>query len=237
MVQLTCKDLVLGYDGKPVSRDVSFSISRGDYLCIVGENGAGKSTLVKALLGLNPPISGEITYTLQNKKKKIGYLPQHTEVQRDFPATVKEIVRSGNVGKMGLRPFYSRQDKELARFQMERLGILDLQDRCYRDLSGGQKQRVLLARALCATEEMLLLDEPVAGLAPLVTKELYELIEPLNRQGVTIIMVSHDIAAAVRYASHILHLSNVPRFFGTKAEYVKTDIGKSFADAAGGEAK
>ena len=235
MAQLTCENLVLGYDGKAVSRDVSFSIDHGDYLCVVGENGAGKSTLMKALLGLNPPLSGAIRFDHGRKRANIGYLPQHSEVQRDFPATVREIVLSGNVGKMGLRPFYSRAEKEDAAFQMQRLGVTQLADRCYRELSGGQKQRVLLARALCATKDLLLLDEPVAGLDPLVTKEMYELIAELNRQGVTIIMVSHDIAAAVRYATHILHLSNVPLFFGTKRDYIKTEIGKSFADAAGGE--
>ena len=235
MAQLTCENLVLGYDGKAVSRDVSFSIDHGDYLCVVGENGAGKSTLMKALLGLNPPLSGEIRFAHGRKRANIGYLPQHSEVQRDFPATVREIVLSGNVGKMGLRPFYSGAEKEDAAFQMQRLGITELADRCYRELSGGQKQRVLLARALCATKDLLLLDEPVAGLDPLVTKEMYELIAELNRQGVTIIMVSHDIAAAVRYATHILHLSNVPLFFGTKRDYIKTEIGKAFADAAGGE--
>jgi zinc transport system ATP-binding protein len=235
MEQLICKNLTLGYDGRAVSRNVSFTVNRGDYLCIVGENGAGKSTLVKALLGLNPPLSGTIEYRGGEKKLTIGYLPQHSDVQRDFPATVREIVLSGNVGKMGLRPFYTRQEKEDARFQMERLGILELQDRCYRDLSGGQKQRVLLARALCATKEMLLLDEPVAGLDPLVTNAMYELISRLNREGVTIIMVSHDIAAAVRYATHILHLGAEPVFFGEKRDYIGTEIGKTFADAAGGD--
>ncbi|MBR5409405.1 MAG: ABC transporter ATP-binding protein [Clostridia bacterium] len=235
MEQLICKNLTLGYDGRAVSKNVSFTVNRGDYLCIVGENGAGKSTLVKALLGLNPPLSGTIEYRVSEKKRAIGYLPQHSDVQRDFPATVREIVLSGNVGKMGLRPFYTRQEKEDARFQMERLGILELQDRCYRDLSGGQKQRVLLARALCATKEMLLLDEPVAGLDPLVTNAMYELISRLNREGVTIIMVSHDIAAAVRYATHILHLGAEPVFFGEKRDYIGTEIGKTFADAAGGD--
>ena len=233
--QIICNDLVLGYDGKVVSSGVSFEVHRGDYLCIVGENGAGKSTLIKALLGLNPPISGSITAPGGLKAAAIGYLPQHTEVQKDFPASVKEIVLSGCLGKGGFSPFYTSGQKMLAARQMERLGITGMQNRCYRELSGGQKQRVLLARALCATEEVLLLDEPVAGLDPMVTKEMYGIIEQLNREGVTIIMVSHDIAAAVHYATHILHLSRTPLFFGKKEDYIKTDTGRIFTSYAGGE--
>ena len=236
MIQLQCENLSLGYEGRPVTQGVTFSVSQGDYLCIVGENGAGKSTLIKALLGLNPPLSGKISFPGDMKSTEIGYLPQHTPVQKDFPASVKEIVLSGYVGRMGLRPFFTKAEKEGAARQMQRLGITDLAKRCYRELSGGQKQRVLLARALCATEKMLLLDEPVAGLDPLVTKDMYALIEELNRQGVTILMVSHDIAAAVKYATHVLHLSTTPRFFGTKDDYIRTDIGKIFADPTGGAA-
>ncbi len=232
---LELKGITKIFPGVRALNGVQFRLRRGEVHALMGENGAGKSTLVKALLGLNPPLSGTIEYRGGEKKLTIGYLPQHSDVQRDFPATVREIVLSGNVGKMGLRPFYTRQEKEDARFQMERLGILELQDRCYRDLSGGQKQRVLLARALCATKEMLLLDEPVAGLDPLVTNAMYDLISRLNREGVTIIMVSHDIAAAVRYASHILHFGADPVFFGEKRDYIGTEIGKTFADAAGGD--
>ncbi len=236
MALLTCRDLALGYDGHAIVRDLSFEVNAGDYLCIVGENGAGKSTLIKALLGLNPPISGTITRAEGLSSNAIGYLPQHTAVQRDFPASVKEIVLSGCVGKKGFHPFYSAAQRETAARQMERLGITHLANRCYRELSGGQRQRVLLARALCATEEILLLDEPVAGLDPVVTKEMYDIIEDLNRRGVTIIMVSHDIAAAVRYASHILHLSRTPLFFGKKEDYVKTDAGRAFTGFLGGDA-
>ncbi len=227
-LQITCENLSLGYDGKPVSEGVSFSVHRGDYLCIVGENGAGKSTLIKALLGLNPPLSGKIVRAQGLKATGIGYLPQHTEVQRDFPATVKEIVLSGCTARSGMLPVYTAAQKKRAAAQIERLGLTSLQKRCYRELSGGQRQRVLLARALCATEEILLLDEPVAGLDPVVTKEMYEIIEQLNEDGVTIIMVSHDISAAVRYATHVLHLSRRPLFFGKKEDYVNTPIGKKF---------
>lgn len=236
MAQLICKDVTLGYEGKTVTEHLDFSINSGDYLCIVGENGAGKSTLIKALLGLKSPMSGEIVTGDGLKSSEIGYLPQQTLVQKDFPASVKEIVLSGLLGKCGLRPFYSKQQKAYAKKQMERMNILELQNRCYRELSGGQQQRVLLARALCATGKMLLLDEPVAGLDPKVTKEMYELIHKLNRKdGITVIMVSHDISAAVKYSSHILHISHTPLFFGTKEDYIKTDIGKTFTEFEGGE--
>jgi zinc transport system ATP-binding protein len=234
MTQIQCENLTLGYDGKAVSEEVTFSVNQGDYLCVVGENGAGKSTLIKALLGLNPPLSGKVERPGGLKSAAIGYLPQHTEVQRDFPATVKEIVLSGCLGS-GKAPFYTAAQKKRAAAQMERLGLASLQKRCYRELSGGQRQRVLLARALCATEEILLLDEPVAGLDPVVTKEMYDIIEALNKEGITVIMVSHDIAAAVRYATHILHLSKKPLFFGKTEDYVKTEIGRRFISTEGEE--
>ncbi len=235
MTQIRCENLTLGYDGKAVSENVTFSVEQGDYLCIVGENGAGKSTLIKALLGLNPPISGKIERTEGLSAQSIGYLPQHTEVQRDFPASVREIVLSGCLGASRMRPFYTKEQKKRAAEQMERLGLTDLQKRCYRELSGGQRQRVLLARALCATEEILLLDEPVAGLDPVVTKEMYEIIESLKREGITVIMGSHDIAAAIAYASHIFHLSKKPLFFGKTEDYLKTEIGKRFVNTEGGK--
>lgn len=235
MAQLKCNNVALGYEGKAVTEQLTFQVNSGDYLCIVGENGAGKSTLIKALLGLKAPMSGTIETGDGLKATEIGYLPQQTPVQKDFPSSVKEIVLSGLLNKCGLKPFYSKQQKEFAKKQMERMNILDLEKRCYRELSGGQQQRVLLARALCATGKMLLLDEPVAGLDPKVTREMYELINKLNKEdGITVIMVSHDIAAAVKYASHILHISHTPLFFGTKDDYIKTDIGKTFTEQAGG---
>ncbi len=231
MAQLKCTDVALGYDGKTVTEQLSFSVNSGDYLCIVGENGAGKSTLIKALLGLKAPMHGTIETGDGLLSTEIGYLPQQTEVQKDFPASVKEIVLSGLLNKCGLRPFYSKKQKEFAEKQMEKMNIKELSSRCYRELSGGQQQRVLLARALCATGKMLLLDEPVAGLDPKVTKEMYDLIYKLNREDkITVIMVSHDISAAVKYATHILHISHTPLFFGTKEDYIKTDIGKTFTD-------
>lgn len=219
MPEIICKNLDLGYDGEYLIRDLSFEVNRGDYLCIVGENGSGKSTLMRTLLHLQSPISGEIILEEGLKPTDIGYLPQQTEVQKDFPASVKEIVLSGCQGHMGLRPFYNAEEKKLASENMERMGITELADRCYRELSGGQQQRVLLARALCATKRILLLDEPVSGLDPKVTAEMYEIIKKLNQDKITIIMISHDIESAVRDASHILHIGH-DIFFGTTEEYL-----------------
>ncbi len=237
MAQLTCRDLSLGYDGKIVAENINFEVCKGDYLCIVGENGSGKSTLIKTLLHLKKPMGGTISFEDGLTQQKIGYLPQQTVVQRDFPASVREIVLSGCLNRGGIRPFYSKAEKQLAAETMEKMGITHLAGRCYRELSGGQQQRVLLARALCATRDILLLDEPVAGLDPKVTKEMYELIARLNREeGITVIMVSHDVSAAVRYASHILHVSRTPLFFGTKEDYLQTPVGKAFASMGGEEA-
>lgn len=234
MSQIEVKGVALGYEGKNVVKNLNFKIEQGDYLCIVGENGSGKSTLIKALTGLKKPNEGEIITGDGFSLDKIGYLPQQTVVQKDFPASVKEIVLSGCVARCGFRPFFSKEEKTLAEENMKKLDIIKLANRCYRDLSGGQQQRVLLARALCATKKMLLLDEPVAGLDPLVCAEMYELIDTLNKEeGITIIMVSHDIASAVKYASKILHLGRQPLFFGTSEDYKKSHIGKFFM--AGGD--
>ena len=224
---LTGKNLSLGYEGREIVKDISFEIGKGDYLCIVGENGAGKSTLMKTILGLIDPIKGEILFGDGLNKNEIGYLPQQTVVHRDFPASVEEIVLSGCQGRMGFRPFYSKEEKQLARDNMERMNIAHLAHRCYRELSGGQQQRVLLARALCATRKLLLLDEPVAGLDPKAMAELYELVKELNEEGITVIMISHDIAVAIQYASHVLHVDR-NSFFGTKEEYLTSDAGKKF---------
>lgn len=228
MPQLECRNLSLGYDSKVIVSNLNFSINKGDYLCIVGENGSGKTTLMKTLLNLHSPISGNIITGDGLKSNEIGYLPQQTIVQKDFPASVKEIVLSGCQGRCGLRPFYKREEKNIARENMKRMGIGNLSSRCYRELSGGQQQRVLLARALCATRKLLLLDEPVSGLDPKATSEMYDIIEELNIQDkITIIMISHDISAAVKYASHILHIGD-EIFFGTKKDYLKSNPGGQF---------
>ena len=230
MAQLTCQNLCAGYDGRPVLQDLSFELLAGDYLCIVGENGSGKSTLMKTILGLQAPISGRILTGDGLRKNEIGYLPQQTQAQRDFPATVREVVLSGCLnGSKG--PFYSRADRSLANKNMEKLSITNIANRSYRELSGGQQQRVLLARALCAAKELLLLDEPVTGLDPVVTAEFYRLIKKLNRDsGIAVIMVSHDIECAVENANKILHLgSRGVEFFGTTEDYLKSDAGRRFA--------
>lgn len=234
MAQLVCEDLTLGYDGKPILEHLHFSVNAGDYLCIVGENGAGKSTLMRTLLGLQPPLGGKIETGDGLKPDEIGYLPQQTVVQKDFPASVREIVLSGCQGRCGIRPFYKKEEKQLADESMEKMGISHFAGRCYRELSGGQQQRVLLARALCATQKMLLLDEPVTGLDPKVTAEMYRLIERLNRDdNITVIMISHDISSAVRYADHILHIGR-EIFFGTKQEYLESGVGQRFTSGEGG---
>ena len=220
MALIKCENLSLGYEGRAIIENLNFEVNSGDYLCIVGENGSGKSTLIKTLLGLQSPLAGSITTGDGLLRNEIGYLPQQTVVQRDFPASVREVVLSGCQGHLGLRPFYSKEDKALAALNMEKMGITALSGRCYRELSGGQQQRVLLARALCATRRVLLLDEPVSGLDPKVTAEMYNLIYTLNKdENITVITVSHDIAAAVRYANRILHIGK-EIFFGTKEEYV-----------------
>ena len=211
---IECKNLTAGYEGMPVVKDLSFNVSAGDYLCIVGENGSGKSTLMKTILGLRSALSGEIIFGDGLKQTEIGYLPQQTAAQKDFPATVREVVLSGCLGRKGLSPFYSKADKKLCDDNIELLGITSITHRSYRNLSGGQQQRVLLARALCATGKLLLLDEPVSGLDPMVTAEMYEIISRLNReQGITIIMISHDLQGALKYGTKILHMESGAYFF------------------------
>ena len=235
------KNLTLTYDSRTIAAEnLNFQVEEGDYLCIVGQNGAGKSSLIKGLLQLIRPAGGEIILNPSLDPRDIGYLPQQTTVQRDFPASVREVVLSGCLNRMGHRPFFGSREKKLARENMEQMGIYSLRNRCYRDLSGGQQQRVLLARALCATKKILLLDEPAAGLDPVVTQELYDLIERVNREmGITIIMVSHDISQSLRYARHILQLSRRQLFYGTTEEYRKSDVGRKFIhlawDAAGAD--
>ncbi|MDR0326480.1 MAG: metal ABC transporter ATP-binding protein [Oscillospiraceae bacterium] len=230
MSQLACEDLTLGYEGKAVVSGLSFSVNAGDYLCVVGENGSGKSTLMNALLGLKAPMSGRVLTDDGVGPREIGYLPQRTVVQKDFPASVREVVRSGCLNRRGLRSFYNKAEKQMAEGNMEKLEIAPLAKRCYRDLSGGQQQRVLLARALCAARKILLLDEPAAGLDPKAAFEMYRLIAELNHDGITVVMISHDIAA-LRYASHVLHIAGRSAlFFGTAREYLASETGRAFAE-------
>ncbi|MBR4910060.1 MAG: metal ABC transporter ATP-binding protein [Clostridia bacterium] len=232
MPLITCKDLSLGYDGKEILHGLGFEVCAGEYLCIVGENGSGKSTLMKTLLGLNQPFSGSVVLGEGLKKNEIGYLPQQTQIQRDFPASVLEIVLSGFCGVMGVKPFYTPAQKSAAVRNIERMGIPHLKNRCYRELSGGQQQRALLARALCATGKIILLDEPVSGLDSKATAEMYDIIERLNREDkITVIMISHDITAALKYATNILHIGG-EIFFGKKEEYMESSV---FSNSFGGE--
>ena len=225
-----CKGVTLGYENKVVAKNLNFKIDQGDYLCVVGENGTGKSTLIKTLLGLIKPLNGEVIANVQGKNHKgVGYLPQQTQAQKDFPASVWEVVLSGVLNNDHRCPFYNKKDKAEAEKNMEKLNILDLKKRCYRELSGGQQQRVLLARALCATASVLILDEPVTGLDPAASMEFYETIKDLNKkENVTIIMVSHDIKNALNYATHILHLEQENDFFGTVEEYKKSNVSNMF---------
>lgn len=227
MAYITCKNLSLGYDGKAIVTGLDFEINKGDYLCIVGENGAGKSTLIKTLLQLQSAMGGEIIMGDGIKAYEIGYLPQQTVVQKDFPATVWEVALSGTLSHLKRKPFYGKSEKQLAKDNLSELGMWELRKECYRNLSGGQQQRALLARALCAASRIILLDEPVTGLDPKVTSEFYQIIKELNNKGITVIMVSHDLQA-LSYATHVLHITRGESYFGTKQQYMKQDMAKHF---------
>ncbi len=226
---LHCENVALAYEGKTVVENLHMEVHEGDYLCIVGENGSGKTTLMRALLGLKKPACGTITFENGITPNEIGYMPQQTAAKADFPATVLEVVSAGLRSRL-FQPFFTTAQKERLKKALALLEIEDIADRAYRELSGGQQQRVLLARAMCATEKLLLLDEPVAGLDPTMTAGLYDLIQKLHKSGVTVIMISHDIHAATQYATHILHLQHEPLFFGTAAAYLNSDAGKRFLE-------
>jgi zinc transport system ATP-binding protein len=230
MALIACRDAAFAYEGNIAASGLSFEVSAGDYLCVVGENGSGKSTLLKGLLRLIAPRQGEVSMAAGGglRANEIGYLPQQTAAQKDFPAGVFEVVLSGCLPRLGFRPFYSRREKAEAAENLKRLGVLELRGRCYRELSGGQQKRVLLARALCAARKALLLDEPAAGLDPAAAWELYQTIRELNRAGLMIVMVSHDARCVAEYATHVLHLQTRQVFFGTAGEYAQTDIGRRF---------
>lgn len=226
---ITCQDASLGYENKAVIEHFDFRAAPGEYICVVGENGSGKSTLVKSLLGLIKPICGDVKIHFGGKQGSIGYLPQQSQLQKDFPASVMEVVLSGFLSEMHFRPFYTKKEKEKARSQLDRLGILDLQRKCYRELSGGQQQRVLLARALCAADQILVLDEPVTGLDPAAAQTLYENLEMLHQEGMLIVMVTHDLANAVQYADKILHIGGEDYFFGDVQEYLDSEYAEVFS--------
>ncbi|MDD3335601.1 MAG: ABC transporter ATP-binding protein [Eubacteriales bacterium] len=230
MALITCDNVSFAYEGHVVVKDLSLSIEPGEYLCILGENGSGKSTLVKGLLGLLSPIKGKVTYQDGFRHTEIGYLPQRAELQKDFPASVWEVAASGC---RGMNPLLNRAQRLLVREKLQLMGMEAMEKHSFATLSGGQQQRVLLARALCATKSLLLLDEPVAGLDPLVTREMYEVIDMLHEQKkLTVVMISHDIEAALRSADHILHLAHDANFYGTPEEYRRSPLGVRFGGGA-----
>ena len=226
---IQCQHVDFGYDNQDAVIDVNMEVDPGDYLCIVGENGSGKSTLMKGLLGLIKPAGGKLVTAEELKRTGIGYLPQQTAAQKDFPATVSEVVLSGCLNRRGMLPFYSKKEKEIADRNMEKLGITPLRKQCYRELSGGQQQRVLIARALCATSSLLILDEPITGLDPTAIQEFYAMIRRLNREDkVAILMVSHDLRTAVEEANKILHLQKRVLFYGPAHDYMNSQAAGHF---------
>lgn len=225
---IKCEHVDLGYENQDAVINVNMEVCPGDYLCIVGENGSGKSTLIKGLLGLLKPSGGKLTVAEELKTTGIGYLPQQTAAQKDFPASVREVVLSGCLSRRGRRPFYSKTEKDIASANMEKLGITQLANQCYRELSGGQQQRVLLARALCAADKILVLDEPVTGLDPMAANTLYESMELLHQEGMAVVMVTHDMGNALKYADKILHISDNGYFFGSVGEYKQSDYANMF---------
>lgn len=230
---IVCEDLSLGYEGQSVLTHLDLRVRGGDYLCVVGDNGSGKSTLLRGLLGLLPPLAGSIRRAPELERGAVGYLPQQTRAQRDFPATVQEVVLSGCLSRKGIRFFYTAAQRSQALMNLGKLGVLELKDQSYRSLSGGQQQRVLLARALCAASRLLILDEPVTGLDPAAAQDLYKTLNYLNRrEGMAIVMVTHDLRPALRDAGTVLHIGHSGTFLGTPAEYLASPYGKRFREAA-----
>jgi zinc transport system ATP-binding protein len=233
-VLIECDSLTYRYEqsAAPAVEDVSFAAYEGDYVCVVGENGSGKSTLVRLMTGLAKPTAGAVVLGKLGRRD-VGYLPQQTPVQKDFPASVMEVVLTGRLNRKRFLTFMNRRDVAAAEANLEKLGIADLRHRAYRELSGGQRQRVLLARALCASAKLLILDEPVAGLDPLAQEGMYEVIGELNREGMTIFMVSHDVAGAVKAAGKILHMEDGrARYFGNTEGYLRSEPGRRFLEGA-----
>ncbi len=224
MALITCEKTTFAYEGVPVVKELDLQIDKGQYLCIVGENGSGKSTLVKGLLGLLKPVSGKVVFGDGLRQTEIGYLPQRMELQTDFPASVWEVASSGCHGL-----WMNASKRRMVEENLQLMGVEHLSKRSFARLSGGQQQRVLLARALCATHSLLLLDEPVAGLDPVVTREMYDVIRMLHKErGLTVVMISHDIQAATQEADRILHLTANGSFYGTPFEYRHSPLGEAF---------
>lgn len=225
MKLLDVKNLKLGYEGRAVINNLSFSVNSGDYVCIVGENGSGKTTLFKGLLGLLKKYDGVIEYSSDISSRHLGYLSQKPPYTKDFPASVTEVVMSGFLNRSFFGFGYGKDQKKEAKDIMKKVGVSALSKRSFNELSGGEQQKVLLSRALCATKKLLLLDEPTSALDPLATNEFYSIVDSLNAEGVAVLMVSHDVNSAVKAASHILHLGSDSYFFGTTHEYIHSPFG------------
>lgn len=225
MAYLACNELAVGYDGRPVATRLSFAVGPGDLLCVIGENGAGKSTLIRTLLGLLAPVEGEVSFGDGLVSGEVGYLPQQGDVQRDFPASVGEIVLSGCLSRLGTRLFFGKEERRIANEALGRVGVSNLRNRPFSELSGGQQQRVLLARALCAASRLIVLDEPTTGLDPEASHSLYELLDNLRADGMAIIAVTHDVREALGHATHVLALDEPAPLFATVEEYKKMQQG------------
>lgn len=223
MSLIKVKNLSAFYESKKVFENLNFVVEPGDYLCIVGENGSGKTTLMKTLLGLEIKHTGSIELC-GFLRQEIGWLPQRTQHQKDFPASVKEVVMSGFAGGSFFGFGYKKAIKQQAQNNMKLLNIENIAEKSFSELSGGQQQKVLLCRALCAAKKVLLLDEPVTSLDETAAEEMYAIIKGLNESGLAIIMISHDVTRAVSDAKHVLSLSDNGFFFGEKQEYAKGEI-------------
>ena len=228
MSLIKCNNIEFKYDGKEILKNISFEVNKGDYLCIIGENGSGKSTLLNIISGVLKPNNGTVTLDSNLSKKEIGYLPQKSEIYENFPASVYEVVISGCVNKLSIIPFCRRKEKQIANYNMNLLEISNIKNKCFHELSGGQKQRVLLARTLCSTRDIILLDEPVSGLDPIITESFYNVVNHLNNEhGTTVVMVSHDIQNCFKYASHILYIGKELFYYGSKSDFLNSEFSKN----------
>lgn len=225
---ITCKKLNIGYGEKVICKDINLSIDEGQFVCIVGENGSGKSTLLKTLLGINKPVSGKVVFDNSFNRNQVGYLPQQSDAQRDFPATVREVVLSGFLNRMGVRPFYNKREKDKAIKIMEELKVDDIINKSFKELSGGQQQKVLLARALCATDNLIFLDEPTNALDVKSRRKFYSLVSELNKSGMTVVMVSHNLDETIKYATSIIYIKDTLQFAGSKEDFESSEYAPLF---------
>lgn len=214
---LEVKNLKVSYNSHTAIENVSFKINQGEYIALVGENGSGKSTLIKAIMGLKKEDEGEVKFDLD--LSEVSYLAQTDLKGIDFPATSKEIIMTG-CQKRGKLPFYTKQDKENFKQVVQELKIEDLINKRIGDLSGGQKQRVLLARSLIRNPKMIILDEPQTGLDVNITKELYKILEKLNKEkNVTIMMATHDLDELESIKPRIICIAKTIKYDGKFEEW------------------